>query len=196
MLKGPPLVFVHLSCWCSMTTDSSLLSAQTKWVWITLQKGSPFSKAFGLTQSKDGPLQLQCSSLALSPSCWFSSICLLCRSPKVASIKSPLKMITGLDSYKLEQNNISQTPMSSLAPHPNACSYLSHIISSRGPEHCCETWTALVYWCTLYWCELIPSGHTFGCHTPCVFPCVPSTAYAFTPMHLLWQGTLGPGTEP
>ncbi len=77
--------------------------------------------------------------LALSPSCWFSSVCLLCPSPKEASIKSPLKMRTGLDSYKLEQNNLFPNPMPTPAPHLRACSYLSHIVSGRSRERCCET---------------------------------------------------------
>lgn len=75
------------------------------------KKGSPFNSALGLTTSWDVPLQPRfLRLLALSPSCLFSSICLPCPSPKEASIKSPLKTRTGLDSYKLEQNNLFPKP--------------------------------------------------------------------------------------
>lgn len=58
---------------------------------------------------------------------------------KEASIKSPLKIRTGRDSYKLEQNNLFPNPMPTPAPHLHACSYLSHIVSSRSRERCRET---------------------------------------------------------
>lgn len=84
------------------------------------KKGSPFNSALGLTTSWDVPLQ-PCflRLLAPSPSCLFSSICLPCPSPKEASIKSPLEMRTGLDSYKLEQNNLFPKPHCGLtSPSP------------------------------------------------------------------------------
>lgn len=80
-----------------------------------------------------------CSSSGLSSSCWFSSVCLLCPSPKEASFKSPLKMRTGLDSYKLEQNNLFPNPTPTPAPHLHACSYVSCIVSGRSRERCSET---------------------------------------------------------
>lgn len=77
--------------------------------------------------------------LAFSPSCWISFICLLCPSPKEASIKSPLKMRMGLDSNKLEQNNLfTKNPTPTPAPHHHACSCLSHIVSGRSRKRCCE----------------------------------------------------------
>lgn len=104
--------------------------------------------------------------LALSPSCWFSSVCLLSPSPKEASIKSPLKMRTGLDSYKLEQNNLFPNPTPTPAPHLHACSYLSHIVSGRSRERCWETESSscLLMHTILMWADSIRQ-HVWMPHT-------------------------------
>lgn len=91
-----------------MTCDSSSLSAGTRWVWIILQRKAqrPWSDpvhGWSAAARTEPPHVLR---LALSPSCWVSSACLPRPSPKKASIKSPLKTTTGLDSHKLEQNNL------------------------------------------------------------------------------------------
>lgn len=113
--------------------------------------------------------------LAISPCRWFSSVCLLCPSPKEASIKSPLRTTTGLDSYKLEQNNLFPKLHISMpvpiCPKSSAAEAASTAVRQRA---------LLVYWCTLYWCELNPSGNTFGCHKPRFFHCLPSTSYVLT----------------
>lgn len=108
--------------------------------------------------------------LALSPSCWFSSVCLLCPSPKEASIKSPLKTGTGLDSYKLEQNNLFPNPTPTPAPHLHACSYLSRIVSGRSRERCCETESSscLLMHTILMWADSIRQ-HFWMPHTPLSF---------------------------
>lgn len=81
-------------CWDEMSLNHSAKKGSAPLVWPnpTMVHRSPSS-----------PHVLH---LALSPSCWFSSICLLWPSPEEASIKSPLRTTTGLDSYKLEQNNL------------------------------------------------------------------------------------------
>lgn len=122
--------------------------------------------------------------LAFSPCRWFSSVCLLSPSPREASIKSPLWTTTGLDSYKLEQNNLFPKLHVSMpvpiCPKSSAAEAASTAVRQRA---------LLVYWCTLYWCELNPSGNTFGCHTP-RFLSLPAF-YFLCPcalMYLLWQG--------
>lgn len=118
--------------------------------------------------------------LALSPSCWFSSVCLLCPSPKEASIKSPLKMRTGLDSYKLEQNNPFQMP------HPSPTSprlFLSVPYHQRQKPRA-VLWDREQFLFTdahyidvswLHQATLLDATH------PTVSHCLPSTTYVFAP---------------
>ena len=128
-----------------MTCDSSLLSLRTRWVWIIRQKRPslqqhPWSDRIAAWPFAARTELTHLPLLALSPSCWFSFICLLCPSPKEASIKSPLKTETELDSYKLEQSNLfTKKEKPSPAPHRHACSCPSHIVSGRSCRRCCET---------------------------------------------------------
>lgn len=170
-----------------MTCDSSSLSAGTRWVWIILQKkGSAplvWPNPMTVHRSPSSPHVLH---LALSPSCWFSSICLLWPSPEEASIKSPLETTTGLDSYKLEQNNLffpGTTPTP--APHPRACPYLSHIVSGRSCERCCEaeSTSCLLMHTVLMWAVSIRQ-HFWLPHTPLPFHCQPFISYVFTCLYI------------
>lgn len=184
-----------------MTCDSSSLSAGTRWVWIIPQREArrPWSDPvhrWSAAVRTEPPHVLR---LALSPSCWVSSACLPRPSPKKAFIKSPLKTTTGLDSHKPEQNNLFF--FFPQAPPPSPCLPRPHISM---PVPICPTSSVaeaastaarqralLVYGCTLYWCELIPSGNTFGCHTPRFF-LLP--AFQFSCLHALmslpWQDKL------
>lgn len=178
-----------------MTCDSSLLSSGTRRVWIIPQKRlslqqCPWSDHIVGWSTAAHTLQPYfLLLLALSPSCLFSSICLPCPSPKEASIKSPLKTRTGLDSYKLEQNNLFRNP--STAPHLQACSCLSLIVSGRSRERCCETESSscLLMHTILMWADSIRQ------HIWMPYPLPPYTASVlflmFLPlMHLPWQDRL------
>lgn len=119
--------------------------------------------------------------LALSPCCWFSSVCLLCPSPKEASIKSPLKTTTGLDSYKLEQNNLFPKPHA----HPSTtspCLFLS--VPYRqwqklrallwGREHFLFTDAHCIDVSWFHQATLLAATH------PASFHCLIFTSYVFT----------------
>lgn len=170
-----------------MTCDSSSLSAGTRWVWIILRRKArrPWTDpvhGWSAAARTEPPHVLR---LALSPSCWVSSACLPRPSPKKASIKSPLKTTTGLDSHKLEQNNLfffsqaSPPPllfaMPSPVPHLHACSDLSHIVSGRGCEHRreAESPSCLRMHTVLMWADSIRQ-HFWLPHTPLPFTaCLP-----------------------
>lgn len=131
---------------------------------------SPLNSAFGLTKLRDGPLQPLQSwphVLHLAPlTLLLVLICLFTLpSPKEASYKSPLKMRTGLDSNKLEQNNLFPNPTSTPAPHL-PCLFPSVPVSSAAVavSATVRLRAVLVYWRRLYWCELIASCNTFGRH--------------------------------
>lgn len=102
-----------------MTCDSFSLFSATRKVWIILQRGLSLQRSPWSDQI-EGWSTAACTELshalllAPSPSCWFSSICLLSPSPKKASIKFLPKMRMGHDSYKLEQTNVLLNP----TPHP------------------------------------------------------------------------------
>ena len=110
--------------------------------------------------------------LALSPSCCFSSVCLLLPSPKEASIKSPLEMRTGLDSYKLEQNNLFPKPHAHPGPTPVPICPISS--AAEACERCCETESSscLLMHTLLMWADSIRQ-HFWMPHT--VFHRLPST---------------------
>ncbi|KAI4804765.1 hypothetical protein KUCAC02_026381, partial [Chaenocephalus aceratus] len=55
--------------------------------------------------------------------------------PKEASIKSPLEMRTGLDSYKLEQNNLFPKPHAHPGPTPAPICPISS--AAQACERCC-----------------------------------------------------------
>lgn len=179
-----------------MTCDSSSLSAGTRWVWIIPQKRLPSTAPLvwpnrwmvRCSLCRDAPVLLY---WPLSPCCWFSSICLLCPSPKEASIKSPLKIKTGLDSYKLEQNNLFPNPTSTAAPHLCASSYLSHIVRGRSRERCCETESSscLLMQTILMWADSI-RRHFWMPHTLPSFTASLLLPMSLPLMYLLWQGRL------
>lgn len=79
-------------------------------------------------------------------------------------------MRTGLDSYKLEQNNLFPNPTPTPAPHLHACSYLSCIVSGRSRERCCETESSscLLMHTILMWADSIRQ-HFWLPHTPLSF---------------------------
>lgn len=178
--KTERLTLLCLDHWCSITSDSFLLSSLTRLVRIIVQKSSPFTIAISLSRE----VQLQpiwscpcCSSGPLT----FLFILIYSLTFLPVQRKHPLNRLGRLEWDLTATNNLVPTPLPASAPHPHACSHLSHIVCGRSLERRCGRRAALVYWCTQYWCELISSGNTFGCPTPLLFFCLACTSHSPTP---------------
>lgn len=144
----------------------------TRWVWIIGQRKGP-APVVCSTAACCAPAPAPHLPVASHQSVYSHP------SPKKAAIKSPLKTTTGLDSHKLEQNNLFLSSYLSLflpSCLPIPISALSRLPSLPVPIHLRrQRWREprappgatrfrVVYGCVLYWCELIPSGNTFvGC---------------------------------
>lgn len=155
-----------------MTCDSSSLSARTRWVWIMPQKGCPFNSALGLTESRDGPVQpvQSCPMFFV----WHSHLP-VGSNLSVYSVpvqrKHPLNHLwrweRDLTATNWSKTIFSKCPTPTPAPHLHACSYLSHIVSGRGRELCCETErsSCLLMHTILMWADSIRQ-HFWMPHTP------------------------------
>lgn len=174
-----------------MTCDSSSLSAGTRWVWIILQKRL---SALGLTRSNDGPPQPVLAPRSPSGPLTFLLVLISLFTP--AQSRGSIHEITFKDGYRTWQLQTRAKQsfffLFSQAPHPpqphtpmlvpfcptsSAAGAASAAVRQRA---------LLVYWCTLYWCELIPSGNTFGCHTLRF----PFTASLLFPMFYMLSGVI------
>lgn len=164
-----------------MICDSSSLSSGTRRVWIIPQKRlslqqRPWSdhivgcSTAALLSSSSGPLT----------SCLFSSICLPCSSPKEASIKSPLKTRMGLDSYKLEQNNLFPKPHCGLT---SPCPFLSVPYRQRQKPRALLWDREQFLFTDAHYIDV--SWFHQATHLDAIPPaashCLPSTPYVFTP---------------
>lgn len=136
------------------------------------KKASPLIGALGLTRWRNVPLQIRPVFLI----CWLSSVCCVCPGPSEASVKSPLQRTTGLDSYKLEQSNLSVTLTPTPAPRPRAASRRG---SGRRCEHCCgaQSSSCLVMRAIVMRVDSIRKHFWL----PTVFPCLSSAPYVFMP---------------
>lgn len=178
-----------------MTCDSSSLSARTRWVWIIPQNGCPFNSTLGLTESRDGPVQpvQSCPMFFI----WHSHLPV---GSHLSVYSVPVQRKHPLDHLK-DENGTWQLQTGAKQSFPNAPRPPQpHIsmpvpicpISSAAEAASCAVRqrAVLVYWCTLYWCELIPSGNTFGCHTPHCLSLLPFYSLFLCPlMYLPWQGS-------